>query len=239
MTEQPKYPLVEAVAEIALPPEWWSEDKYSEFKSAVEPGYPVYRTTKPFNLGFQIGPGGHQTAVKETTRHQFFTKDDIYVVQIDPSLLAVNNRNDYRGWESFSLRIADALVTLNAIQSVDTFPSVTMHYLNRIVVPGSTAKVDEYLDFRPAGDDDIQECSVTVVVPWNEESSVIIKHMSITAGEQPSMVVALNLSAKRPNVASADVLKWFGTAHERTNAEFHRSVTEKTLLMYDAWRKPR
>jgi uncharacterized protein (TIGR04255 family) len=228
-------PLVEAVAEfrydLGAP---WDLAIPGLMYERLRGEFPVRRPVKEFEATVMAGAQGMQQQYAETERLQILRQDEKALVQVSPTVLAVNRLKPYTGWENFRPLIALALNAFHEVAKPKVLRQVGLRYLNHISFHGPVVALKEFLDFYPYVGDSLPQNNTSMIagvqIPYEEHKHKLL--LTLT-GPWPInevdfyVLLDLNYLIQTPNEQSVrNTLDLLETAHRRIEDVFEGCLTD-------------
>ncbi len=141
-------PLIEAVCEFRLTPDTaWDLTIPGLLYENIKERFPRREQRLIHELEITTGPEGIQQQVRTSERIFLFAKDDRMFVQLGPRLVAINCLKPYPTWDGYKPEIKRVFESLNQIIEIRGLQRIGLRYINRIDIPGSSIKLEDYFEF--------------------------------------------------------------------------------------------
>lgn len=141
-------PLVEAVCEFRLTPDTaWDLTIPGLVYEKLKHEFPHREQRLVQEIELTQGPDGLQQQIRTSERILFLAQGRKIFVQLGPRLLAINCLAPYPTWAGFEPRIVEAFKALMDTTDVKGLQRVGLRYINRIEVPSSQIKLENYFQF--------------------------------------------------------------------------------------------
>lgn len=141
-------PVVEAVCEFRLAPDsTWDLTVPGLVYEKIKDEFPHREQRSIHEVEITQGPEGLQQQVRTTERVLFFSDDRKMLVQLGPRLLTINCLKPYPTWAGFRPKIERAFNALINTVEVKGLQRIGLRYINRIEIPTSPVKLEDYLEF--------------------------------------------------------------------------------------------
>lgn len=255
MTQRRRYknpPIEEALCEFrfAPGPDWDPTvpgklqaelgDEYSgkpREQRAVQVGLHVQKG-KPANLQYDEGLAKVQLLTKQGTR----------MVGVGPGVLSIHMLRPYQdllnfnkgGWEEFQPRIAAALEAYRKVTQPSSVNRVGVRYINKIVIPLASVKIENYLSCAYLEIDGLPEQYVNFVsrveYVYDDGARLVLSYGLLSASSN-SVECLLDLDVIWQAETLIDweaSLKIANDLHERAGSAFEAAVTDKARELFDA-----
>ena len=255
MTERRRYknpPIEEALCEFRFQhdPGW---DLTIPGKLQVElgeeySGRPQEQKAIQVGLDFQDGRPSNLQYGEGLARVQLVTKDGKRMVGVGPNLLSIHMLHpdqsppypESSGWSEFKPRILSALKAYWKVVNPDGVRWVSIRYINKIIVPGNSVRVEEYL--RSASPE---------VLGLPEDYSSYVSRVEYQYADGVRLVVSQGSAAAAPTRAEflldldviwestepllqAEALDRADDLRDRERAAFEAVITDKARELFDA-----
>lgn len=238
MTERPrKWPLVEVIAEFHYPEETWSEDVPDRLYGALKDRFPVRKKREMTTHQLSWEPGKHSSSQETFERHQFFSSDEVCLVQANKGLLTINHMQPYSDWDAFRPLVEAALAAFLEIAPGAEPNTLALTYINRIEIRGERVDIDDYFEFRPQMEEDFIQCGCMAKHPWDDGRGIVTRQMQTHEPGSGRLPVSLVLQAQTDQATGGSCLDWFEQAHARLNQEFKASITSTTYALFEETRE--
>ena len=255
LTQRCRYknpPIEEALCEFGFAPESdWDltipgklqgalGDEYSgkpKEQRAVQVGLHMQRG-KPADLQFDEG----------LAKVQLFSKAGTRMVGVGPDVLSIHMLRPYQdpldsekgGWEEFRPRIVDALQAYRAVASPSGVNRVGVRYINKILVPLASVRVEDYLKCAYLEIDGLPQdygnfISRVEYIYDNETRLVLSYGLFSTSSKGVECLLDLDVIWQSGTLIDwEESLKIADDLHERAGSAFEAVVTDKARELFDA-----
>jgi uncharacterized protein (TIGR04255 family) len=170
---------------------------------------------------------------------RFLREDETAVVQVGPDFLGVNHLQPYPGWETFKTLIIEQLEIYKQVATPQSLLRLELRYINRVeIIPTEEIKLGNYFCTLPQVPNSVplafSSFLLHVEIPYEEPRSLLrLAFGSVPPKEQdrfPFMfdVTMLASDNEIPSLEREVVSQWLDIAHQRIEAAFDASFTEKT-----------
>jgi uncharacterized protein (TIGR04255 family) len=237
-----KPPIVEAACEFVLPPD-------SKWDLTI-PGmiYEKVRGTFP-NREQQVVP--KLEVMQQTSREikqRLGTEERVFLydaekktsLQLGPRLLSVSRRKPYISWDSFRPLIELASKALLETVEFKNFAKVSLSYSNLIEIPGSSAQLENFFEFRPYLGAGLPQNVVNFIVgaelPRADLRDICRITLTTARPAKPDnmcFLLTLEYYLLRPKaVDTAGVMEWVDAAHADIQGAFEAILTPRLRELF-------
>ena len=245
-----KPPIIEALCEFNFEPgQLWDGTLPGLLYNEVKEDFPKRQPETIVQLGIQImgqNPPGSAAvpapsiaAPQAFTRLRFLSEDERAMVQIGPDLLAINRLRPYSSWNDFKPLVLRVLTKYQKVARPKGIRRIGVRYINRIEIPLSEVKVDDYLVAFPNLPDALpQRINVWVQrseIPFDSEGTLIIQTGSVREAGLSGIAFLLDLdfviSGESFALEVAD--DKIEMAHEKVELAFEECITDKSRKLFE------
>ena len=181
---------------------------------------------------------------------QLFSKPGTRMVGVGPGVLSIHMLRPYQdpadfekgGWEEFRPRIVDALGAYRKVASPSGVNRVAVRYINKILVPLASVRVEDYL-----------KCAYLEIDGLPQDYGHFISRVEYIYDDGTRLVLSYGLFSTSPKgvecLLDLDVIWQSGTLfdweeslkiaddlHERAGSAFEAVITDKARELFDAGR---
>ncbi len=235
-------PVQEAIIDIAFETDGgWDQTLPGILYSKVSDRYPRKKQTNLLNLEVRKSEAGIAPIVNQQARAQFWSEDELNVIQLGPGNIIFNRLRPYDSWDNFVDRFkTDFSLFLDLAHPV-AIKSVKLQYLNRPDIVTNWPSADKFFNIGPQNPfkdhlavqlrsflwgievDCKNDTYLTLECGNIDESDTEYKfRMDITAQSSSNISVEL-----------ADVITWLNGAHESIETAFESSITEEARRVFN------
>lgn len=233
-------PLVEALCEFGFAPRAeWNQELVSALQSAYHEEFPVRKDLKTVQAQVAVNAQGVHQGLLQGERIQFVSEDGASMVQVAPNTLTINDLKPYSGWDAFKPAIRSALTTYRHVAIPTTFFRAHLRYINRIELDGPTVELDDWFhfSFRQPDVEGLPGAATYIVGAHYPISSNSTLRVEVATAPSTDNVLAAMLDLEYislgENVISFDdVDEWLEEAHNRIEAAWLGSITERLHMKY-------
>lgn len=169
-------------------------------------------------------------------RMQFLNQQENAFVQVGPDLLAVNHLPPYPKWDAFKRLILEQLAVYRDVANPESLARIGLRYINRIEIPDKRIGLEQYFRSLPQVPEPIPQTFPSfmfhVDVAHEKPFSVLRFIFGSAPSESPenlTFMLDLDMFGIGENAPSLEQLtNWIEVAHDRIEAAFDASFTEKT-----------
>jgi uncharacterized protein (TIGR04255 family) len=233
-----KPPVIEALCEFRFkssqPWDWTIPGLVYE---QIREQFPKKRQENVLEVAMQPGENKVLHQMKAgVARMQFLNEQENALVQVGPDLLAVNHLPPYPKWDAFKTLILEQLAVYRNIANPETLTRIGLRYINRVEIPAKRIELEEYFRTLPQVPEPIPQTFPSFVlhvdIAYENPSSALRFIFGSAPSEPPeklTFMLDLDMFGIGENVPSMEQLaNWIEVAHERIEAAFDASFTEKT-----------
>lgn len=195
--------------------------------------------------GIEIEQGEEAPSVRWRPGEQrvvFGTLDDSRLVVAGPTSLGVHVLSPYEGWESFSRRIGRALSAYRAVLDPPDVRRIGVRYVNRILLPGPSADLDDYFTIGPRSPESLtmtmSNFLIRVEANFKGDPARVVQTLASSGAEDERAVVVLDLDVVRDySDRSLDIDEVADAIEHLRDLErrcFEAMITERSREMFDA-----
>ncbi len=231
-----KPPIIEAICEFRLSDDTeWDPTIPGLLFSKINSDFPFKNKRKIQKIYFKKNPqGGFQQEVTISERAIFLSKDKKKEIQVGNRELAIICLKPYPSWNKFQPIIKLAYKTLDSIISLKGFKRIGLRYINKIQFRDKNIDLDEFFEFRPYFGKKIPQMmssfNLTVLLPFSEgcDSCKVILHNTISQNNEMGFILDFDYFLVKPfDNDSSNCLTWIEEAHNKIEALFEGSITDK------------
>ena len=235
-------PIIEAVCEFRIT----SDSKWD----LTIPGLVYEKVKKQFpkkeqrllqRIEATHSPKGNKQHVHTEERILFLTNNRKMFIQMGSRLLAVNCLKPYPTWNGFKPEIENAFDALCGIVDIKGLQRIGLRYINRIEIPRTSVKLDNYFEFRPFNGRNLPQVLESFIVgsvflSSDEQDACKVQLTNATCEKPGNSAFLLDLdyflSQSQPlpvNKAS----EWIDTAHDQVKRIFEGCITDKLRKIFE------
>jgi uncharacterized protein (TIGR04255 family) len=235
-------PLIEAICEFRFEPSQpWDWTIPGLVYDKIRTDFPKKRQQNLMQLEFQIDPHQKTQELKGgIARMQFLREDERALIQVGPDLLAVNHLKPYPSWKAFKQLIVNALSVYQGIAEPKGFRRMGLRYINRIEIPETQVRIEDYLLAVPQVPEPVPQVFATwlqrIEIPFEQANGVLVlqsgnPHEPDQTGV--SFILDLDFFTLRPaKIALDSAMEWVERAHEETETTFEVCITDKSRTLF-------
>lgn len=239
--EYPNPPILEVVCQVTFAePVPWSAASPGLLYGRIRDAYPAApKTQTAIEAEFEGETSGVKVG-RGTQRYVYSTEDQSRKLVANELSLSVNALLPYEQWESLSKRFRSALAIYESEIAKFTPRTVSLRYINRIVVPADSIETTDYFTvpvvtthqpgarvhgFVSRSRSTSPESSITTTVTFASIGHDI-------EGEA-AFILDIELEVPTPSDATFDILEdLVGQLHYWENHEFESSITDKCRELF-------
>ena len=243
--ENKKYknpPVVEALCEIFFSDSKWDSTLPGLFYERIKSAYPKKKELQQIGVEVNVSKEAQASKVSRgNTRLQFLKEDGSQLIQIEKDLLVVNQLRPYPKFEEWKPVVDKMLNVYCELAQPKGIKQISTRYINKIVIPAATFKMEEYFYLYPEVPDSLSAMHGKFMMrleipPKNEGHNLIITFGTSTADAPVTSAQLLDLYDifVSPLLISDRVIdKYLEDAHENIVVAFENSITDKTRKLFD------
>lgn len=231
-------PLIEAVCEFRFTSQQdWDWTIPGLIYPRIRDQFPIKRQQKLVEFhAVASGPDQVSQVGGPVDRLQFHSEDESAIVQLGPNLLAVNQLRPYRNWTAFKKLITEQLGIYVETVVPDAISRIGLRYIDRVELPSAAPDVEQYLQaflrLPQVTPQQVNSFTVRAEIPYADPPAVM-RYVLATADGQPSdkvvIILDIDLFSGGDDAPSIDdVPAWAETSHDRIEAAFDGTFTERT-----------
>ncbi|WP_268951278.1 TIGR04255 family protein [Mycolicibacterium mageritense] len=243
-TEYPNPPIVEVVCQVtfadAVP---WSVASPGLLWTAIRDEYPSEPNALGGGVEASFGQTQGQNEVRvnqQAPRYVFSNSDQNRRVVTNGSCLSVNGLAPYEKWPSLAARFAKAIDAFSTTIASFVPESVSIRYINRVVIPESRFDLDDYFNvpiFKSHQEGALLQQLVarsrTFVPDTSVQTTITFASADDQTEHESSFVLDIELvQPVQPDAQADDLLSVAEKLHVLENREFESSITAKTRELF-------
>lgn len=225
MGKKYKYPpIIEAVCEFRFEPSSpWDQVFYGLFYEKIRnSGFQKRQPIKEVDLGVKQSANGIEQELKTTDRMRFLREDEKAFIQVGPDKLSVHHLKPYPSWPEFQPLVLKGFDAYLEAVKPKGIQRIGLRYINRIEIPGTKVKVEDYFEFYPfVGKQLPQEFGPFIVgieVPYEGDRDILRIMLTSIRSTTPNIacvVLDLDYFLNKPeSVLLTNVSNWINIAHD-------------------------
>lgn len=234
-------PIVEALCEIFFNGSQWDSTIPGLFFEKIRDTYPKKRELEQIGVEVSISKDIQGSKVMRGGRRiQFLKEDGSQLVQIERDLLVVNQLRPYPRFEDWKPIIGKMLNFYYEIAHPEGVRQIGIKYINRIVIPKSTFKMEDYFYLYPQVPQSLGEKHGKFMMrleipPTNQGHLLIVTFGTAPAKASEKTVEVLDIYDiynKSGLLTLNEIEKYIIEAHENVEMAFENSITENTRNLF-------
>ncbi|MBI4337160.1 MAG: TIGR04255 family protein [Chloroflexi bacterium] len=237
-------PLQEVIVEILVGPSTaWDLTVPGILYEGLKKDFPVRERRQIQEVDIQQATGSSALNVKQSERAVFLANDRRRLVQVGDRLIAVNQLPPYPGWQEVRNSVQAAYTALKAVVTVNELRQLSLRYIDRIVIPGTKVKVEDYLKFRPhfegvEKDSPLDTWAAFIVgiqVPYDDSKNLLRIQIGSGLPEKDKQVFSMETDYRLVQagaVHTEQILEWLDVAHRRCDAAFESAITDNLRQLF-------
>ncbi len=236
-------PIIEAVCEFRFEPgsPWDITVPGLVYEKIRDSGFPKRQPIRDVEFGVRQSAGGVEPELKPIDRIRFLREDEKAFVQVGPDQLAVNHLKPYPSWAEFQPLIMKGFGAYLEVASPKSIQRVGLRYINRVEIPGTKVKVEDYFEFYPFAGNKLPQAFghfiVGIEVPYeNSRDTLRLLLTSVRTSSPNTIGVVLDLDyflAKPGAVALDKISKWINVAHDHVEEVFEACITDPLRKIFE------
>ena len=235
-------PIVEAVCEFRFEPSApWDLTIPGLIYEKLKEDFHKKRPVKLQELRIETSPAGFEQTFGTSDGMRFLREDEKTFIQVAQNILSANHVKPYSNWESFLPFIHQAFETYKEVAKPNGIRRIGLRYINRIEIPGSPIKIEDYLHFYPFVASHLPQMFgnfLAAIETHYDESRDILK---LQAGSAPvqtpgrvGIILDLDYFLTQPGGVPMDsVFEWVALAHDRVEEVFEGCITDLLREMFE------
>ncbi|MBX3276439.1 MAG: TIGR04255 family protein [Acidobacteria bacterium] len=239
-------PIYEATCEFRfVPGKAWDVSFPDQVQQRLAADFPKKQTVQVFEASLTISSKaeditlGQQPELKKAKRLQARSEDGSSLMIIDADLLAISHLTPYPGWKHVLPLIERSLAAYREVAEPKGVHRIGLRYINRIEIPGSTVKLDDYFKFFPSIDWQLSPAftgfAVLLQFPFDDRDFLNLQLASLGSKDAEALAVLLDLDyflAKSEGVAFDQWLEWLEQAHQRVEEGFEGCIRDSLRELF-------
>ena len=235
-------PVVEALCEIFFIGSKWDGTVPGMFFHRIKADYPKKKEIDHIGVEVSISPEIQNTkTVRGGQRIQFIKEDNSQMVQIEKDLLVVNQLRPYPKFENWKPTIDRMLKVYGELAQPAGIKQIGIRYINRVVIPSSSFKREDYFKLYPQVPSDLAEGHGKFMLrleipPKHKGHQLVITYGTTPADSPETSAEMLDLydtySAFNPLPLDGNkdcIIK----AYENIEAAFENAITQKLRDLFE------
>jgi uncharacterized protein (TIGR04255 family) len=239
-------PITEAVIDLRV--EFDTPPTQSDFLQGAERlrgQFPVQAPIHFFEMNFGPGDDDLQPSFNSAQTEvgvRLTSAEHNRVLQVQRHGFTYSHMPPYSQWSSFSEEAKNLWNAFVASYRPATVVRVAVRYINRIVVPSSTAKFDEYFTLYPTAPpgvlDEVTGCFMQIASPQRDiaENAAAVINFALEPNTLPgnlSFLLDFDVySTCRCDPTSPEIWELLGRLRARKNELFESSITDKSRGLF-------
>lgn len=237
-----KPPIIEAACEFSFDRNqvWdWTIPglMYQEIKNE----FPKKRQQNLFQMEVLTQPVNvEQNLTGGIARMQFLREDEKIMIQVAPYTLAINHLKPYTEWETYQPLIKKALKAYRQIGTPKALSRIGLRYINRIDIPETIVKIQDYLTAVPVVPKNIPQhfeaWVQSVELPFPAANGKLVLQSGTARAEDHqgiSFMLDLDFRCPKPNeIALDNAIEWIELAHQEIENVFEACITDKSRELF-------
>lgn len=237
-----KPPLVESVCEIRLDSGMpWDLTIPGRLFDKLQPSFPERRQT----LGLEVKVNSLSLPEPPDYRQieslQFLSPGGKDIVQVREHSVSVSRLAPYEAWEKYKPTALGVFENFKAVAEESSIARVGLKYINRIVVPKTEIRLEEYFDLYPHVGGKLPQrhgpFMVGVVFPYDDSTDWLQTEITSANPDTPGQYHVLftldYYSTHSERVTFTALSSWLETAHERIEDAFHATLKRVTMQLFE------
>jgi uncharacterized protein (TIGR04255 family) len=240
--EYPNPPVFEVICQVSFSkPVQWSAASPGLLYQRIRDDYPIEPKTQTAIEATIDGDEGQFQVSRGNQRFVYSNDAQNRRLVANETCLSVNALQPYENWPSLSQRFRDALAIYSQAVAEFTPATVSLRYINRIVVPGESVETTDYFNV-PVVTPHQPDARVRTFVSRSESTSpetsigttVTFASVGHAVEGESAFILDIDLSVAAPEDASLDKLvELAGQLHRLENHEFESSITDKCRKLFE------
>jgi len=236
-------PVVEALCEIFFTGSKWDGTIPGMFFDKIKADYSVKKELKQIGVGLSISPEAQQfIPMGGSTRIQFLKPDGSQLIQIEKDLIVINQLRPYPRFEDWSPVVDKMLKLYCELAQPAGIRQLGIRYINRIVIPAHTFKMEDYFKLYPEIPDSLGAMHgrfmMRLEIPAKHKGHQLIITFATTQSDSPEtsaeMLDLYNVYPMPPQLLAVhDLDKYKKEAHENIELAFENSITQKSRDLFE------
>jgi uncharacterized protein (TIGR04255 family) len=241
-----KYPpITEAVCEFRFAPSQpWDSTFFGLVYDKLKHDFPKKRQEVgfKFEVGQQPAEAAPPQIISAPPKMKFLSDDERSLIQLQGDVLSVNKMKPYERWETFKALILHSLSAYTAVNNPKGIRRIGIRYINRIEIPESEVKIEDYLQAVPGLPEEIPQVFNTwvqrVEVPFPKINGLLILQSgSIREKDVDGVAFLLDLdfliAAPEQPILLSSAEEMIETGHREVENAFEACITDKTRSIFD------
>ena len=171
----------------------------------------------------------------------FRSEDQKQLIQVGNHLLSINRLKPYISWNQFRPLIGKAFEILRQVAGLNEIQRIGLRYINRIDVPDTNIKLENYFEFKPSLGRNLPEMLIDFIVKcslsyYDGRDICRIQLRSVIPEDKNSSSFLLDLDyfLNDPKaVTENSILEWADKAHEEIEKVFEGCITDRLRTLFD------
>lgn len=238
-----KPPLVEALCEFQfIPNQPWDWTIPGLIYEKVKNEFPDKQQQIGIGVQFKPTERGIEHVIEPiSSTIQFFKKDKTALIQIAPDFLAINQLKPYPTWKGFKPLILKGFQIYKEIANPKAFRKIRLRYINMIEFNEQQISLEDYFQYYPFIPPNLPHVQSSFFVrtefPFEEEKERLILTLATIIPSKPNIISILldidYVMATPEYIALNEISEWLEKAHERVEAAFEASITDKARIIFE------
>lgn len=238
-----KPPLVEALCELFFEGSEWDETVVGRFYDRVKERFPQRRQVELQEAQFTFSNAGHSSAgiQRKPPQIQFLSEKGNSLLQLRQDVLVVNQLQPYPHFEAWEPNIYWAMKIYSEITKPKGVRRIGLRYINRIVIPLATLRMEEYYNIYPQLPKQTGDVHgpfmIRVQLPCQQKGHAILVTFATAPPEPPEQTAHLldlyGTFQLETSLSEGEVSAAIETAHANLEKAFEGSITERLRTMFE------
>ncbi len=234
-------PIEEALCELRFSPDTqWDLTVPGLFYEKIKKEFPYREQRLVQEVEITQGPQGFQQQIRTSERIFLFAEGRRSFVQLGPRLLSVHILKPYPEWLVFKRKIETAWRSLLETIEIKGLERISLRYINRILIPISPVKLEEFFDFYPFLGPRLPQEAVSFIVGsefvfanGRDRCRVQLINVPSDTPGSSNFFLDIEYSLSQPKAVEVpSALDWVEGAHERVELIFEGCITERLRELF-------
>ncbi|GIW94691.1 MAG: TIGR04255 family protein [Pirellulaceae bacterium] len=238
-----KPPVIEALCEVYFADSAWDGTVPGVFYERIKMDYPRKQQKRIQQAQIAVGPDQAMAGVRQLPSWMQFVSDEKHrMIQLAENLVVVNQLAPYTHFEDWEPEIYRAFELYREVAHPKSVVRLGMRYINRVVIPAETFRMEEYFTIYPA----------LPKVLGNTYRSFLVQVDSHREGQNHVILITFGTAPppEQTQLAHAFVLDFYDIledqcldaerfrkeverAHENIVAVFEASITDRLRCLFE------